>query len=481
MTTGASRSGAPRLVRRQAGSRRLALPVERPRERGGAPNVIGHSKLFVAVLLAVVLGGAALLATPWVTESGDRSGVVDAFFTAVSATAVTGLVTVETQEHWNFWGELVILVLIQLGGLGFMVGASLILLMLRRGQERLDDALLVQNGSPALTLQEASHLSGRIVRFILAVEAVGALLLTVRFAQDRPLGEAVWHGVFHAISAFCNAGFDLQGGYVSLVPYATSPWVNTVIMLLIQAGALSYLVFADLWRVRGWARLALDTKLVLIGNVALLALGTMIFLVAEWNGALAQMAAPWRPMGALFQSVAARTAGFATIGFADAHAGTLFTWIAVMFAGGAAGSTAGGIKLATVGVLVAAVLSTLRGRREVTAYERRIPNDVVLRALAVVAVMLTVHFSLTLLLVAAESLSGAPQVGFLPLMFETMSGLATVGLSTGITPGLSVAGKLVLCLAMLFGRLGPLTVAYALQRRQRPVRYRHAAGAVRIG
>lgn len=481
MATGASGSPAPRFVRRRAGSRVIALPSERPRDRGDAPSVIGHSKLFVAVLLAVVLGGAGLLATPWVTESGVRTPVVDAFFTAVSATSVTGLVTVETQDHWNFWGELVILMLIQLGGLGFMVGASLILLMLRRGQERLDDALLVQNGSPALTLQEASHLSGRIVRFIVAVEAAGALLLTVRFAQDRPLAEAIWLGVFHAVSAFCNAGFDLQGGYVSLVPYATSPWVNTIIMLLIQAGALSYLVFADLWRQRRWAKLALDTKLVLVGNGVLVALAAAIFLVAEWNGALGQMDVAWRPMGAIFQSVAARTAGFATIGFAEAHAGTLFTWIAVMVVGGAAGSTAGGIKLATVGVLAAAVLSTLRGRREVTAYQRRIPIEVVLRALAVVAVMLVVHFTLTLLLVAAESLFSAQNVGFLPLMFETMSGLATVGLSTGITPALSVAGKLVLCIAMLFGRLGPLTVAYALQRRQRPVRYRHPAGAVRIG
>ena len=473
--------GAPQMVRRRRGAEVIQLPPDPPVAIDGAPSVIGHSKLFALVLLAIVLVGAAMLATPWVTESGERTPPVDAFFTAVSATAVTGLVTVETQEHWNFWGELIVLALIQLGGIGFMVGASLILLMLRRGQERLDDAILIQNGSPTLSLHEASHLSRRIVWFIVAVEAIGAALLTVRFAQDRPLGEAAWHGIFHAVSAFCNAGFDLQGGYVSLVPYATSPWVNAVVILLIQAGALSYLVFADVWRVRGWRRLALDTKLVLTTNGVLLVFGMALFLATEWHGALSNMAAPWRPMGALFQSVAARTAGYATVGFADADAVTLFLWVAVMFVGGAAGSTAGGVKLATVGVLVASVVSTLRGQPEPTAFNRRIPYDVVFRALSVVALMLFVHFTLTLALVGTEGIVANQQFGFLALMFEVMSGLATVGLSTGVTPYLSTAGKLVLCLAMLFGRLGPLTVAYALQRRRQVRRYRHPIATVRIG
>ncbi|MCC6791510.1 MAG: Trk family potassium uptake protein, partial [Thermomicrobiales bacterium] len=417
----------------------------------------------------------------WVTESGESTPPVDALFTAVSAAAVTGLVTVDTANHWNIAGEAIILLLIQVGGLGFMVGAGLLLQMLRRGQSRLSDVMLMQDGAPTLSPQEAIELTGRIVRFTFVVEGVGAALLTLKFWQDMPFTTALWRGLFHAVSAFCNAGFDLQGNFVSLGPYRSSVAINLIIAGLIQAGALSYIVFADLHRSRGWKALALDTKLVLLVNAIVLFASIALFLVAEWNRSLAGEPAATKGLAALFQGVAARTAGFATIDWSLAQTSTLFLWIVVMAVGGAAGSTAGGIKLATVGVVFMAVISTLRGNEEPRAFGRSIPTTLIMRAVSVIFVFMAVHFVATIALVSTEHFFSDGSIPFLALMYETMSAAATVGLSTGITPSLSDAGKLVLCATMFFGRLGPLTTAYALQRRQRPARYRFPTAQVRIG
>ncbi|MGH2535227.1 MAG: TrkH family potassium uptake protein [Thermomicrobiales bacterium] len=471
---------SPQVIRRRPRvSREIELPELDQQVR--VPHARHHAKTFVGALALLMALGTVLLATPWTTESGQATSPVDALFTAVSATAVTGLVTVDTADHWNFLGELIILILIQAGGLGFMVGASIVLQMLRRGQTRLRDALLMQDGSPTLSLREAVVLSRRIIIFTAVVEGAGALLLTIRFAQDLPLHNALWHGVFHSVAAFCNAGFDLQGAFVSLQPYNASVTVNVVILLLIQAGALSYIVFEDVYHKRRWTTLALDTKLVLIVNVAMLAIAAISFLIAEWRGVLSDTPVAYRPLSALFQSVAARTAGFATVDFNDAHVVTLFVWVAAMLVGGASGSTAGGVKLATVGIIGAAIVSTLRGRDELQVFGRRIPAPLVFRAMTVIAIMLIAHFVTTLLLAATEDLLGNSDAGFLALMFEAMSALATVGLTTGITPSLTDAGKLVLCAAMFFGRIGPLTAAYALQRRQQVIRYRLPEASVRIG
>jgi trk system potassium uptake protein TrkH len=468
------------VIRRRAREPRvISLPILGPRPV--IRSTAGNAKRFVFALLAVVAIGTALLSTPWTTESGESTPVVDALFTAVSATAVTGLITVDTQTHWNFAGELVILALIQTGGLGFMVGASLVLQALRRGQTRLSDLLLVQDGAPTLSLQEAHHLTGRIVKFTIMVESAGAILLTMRFARDMPLHDAIWYGTFHSISAFCNAGFDLLGGFQSLSPYQTSIWINAVIMALIQAGALSYMVFGDVIARRKWSALTLDTKLVLIVNAALLVVGTGVFLIAEWSRSLAPVPESSRPLAALFQSVAARTAGYSTVNLGDLHAVTMFVWVGIMLVGGASGSTAGGVKLATFGIVIAAVISTLRGREETTVFRRRVSTVLVFRAMAVITLMLLTHFLITIALGVTEDLIGHNDPSFIALMFEAMSAIATVGLSTGITPSMTTAGKLVLCFAMLFGRLGPLTAAYSLQRRQHPVQYRLPVAPVRIG
>lgn len=468
-----------RVVRRRLNATSvITLPDQQ--EVQTAPNPISHAQRFVLGVSLLILIGGLLLMLPFATESGESTPAIDAFFTSISAMSVTGLVTVNTSLHWSFFGELVILILIQLGGFGFMVGTSILLIALGRGSS-LRDSLMIQDGSPTMSLRDVTTLTKRIIRFMLVTEGIGAVLLFLHFIRVESLPNAIWHSVFHAISAFCNAGFDLQGNVQSISRLNESPLVLMTLMGLVQFGALSYMVLYDVWKKREWRSLHLDSKLVLIMNFALIAIAMLLFIVMEWNSAMVDIPAWAKPVNALFQAVAARTAGFSTVDFADAHPATLFLWVAVMFVGGAAGSTAGGVKLATIAILVLAIVSTLKGQEEPQAYGRRIASSLVFRAMAIVALFLTAHFALTLALAITEDVYNNSSLGFMPLMYEAMSGLATVGLSTGITPDLSIPGKLVLCVAMFLGRLGPITAAYALQRRQEPARYRFPEASVRIG
>ena len=463
--------------------RAIFAPPLNPTTRG--TNARRHAQLFVLAFIVLILTGTVLLATPWVTNARQPTSPVDALFTAVSASSVTGLAVVDTLEHWNWWGQLIVLTLIQIGGLGFSVGASILLQMLRRGagSYTLRDELLLKDGAPALSLREAATLAGQIVRFTIMVEAVGAALLAVWFGvvADMQPHMAVWNGLFYAISAFCNAGFDLGGGFVSLQPAATDICVNLVFMALVQDGALSYIVFGDVARQRSWRSLALDTKIVLAMNAVLLGGGALVFLAAEWGGALAGFPVGFKVLASLFQSTAARSAGFATVDWNLVNPLTLFFWLGLMFIGGASGSTAGGVRLNTVGVVATAVLSTLRGNPETQIWGRRVATPLVFRAVTVVAVFLVLYGVVTVLLSTAEHHVAHRETGMIQLMFESMSALATMGASTGITPTLTVAGKVILCAAMFVGRLGPLTAVYALQRHQRPERYRFPEEAVRIG
>jgi trk system potassium uptake protein TrkH len=456
------------------------IDLPRDETRPTVPNASLHAKQFVIGVGLVILMGTLLLMLPFATESGRSTNVIDALFTSISATSVTGLVTVDTQSHWSLFGEIVILIMIQLGGFGFMVGTSLVIIALGRGTS-LRAALMMQDGSPTMSLQDVTTLSYKILRFIIVTEAVGAVLLTLHFLQYESFPNAVWFGIFHAISAFCNAGFDLQGDYQSLAAHSNSPVALVAIGGLIQMGALSYMVIADVWKQRRWKDLQMDSRLVLITNFGLILASMLLFLVVEWDSAMANIDPRWKTMDALFQAVAARTAGFSSVDWSQAHSATLYLWTAVMMIGGAAGSTAGGIKLATLAVIILAVVSTLRGQTEPQAFGRRIGVTIVFRALAISVMFLIIHFVLALMLVLSEDVFSNNAFSFVSLMFEAMSALATVGLSTGITPDLSIAGKLILCLGMFLGRLGPITAAYALQRRQHPQRYRFPEAHIRLG
>ncbi len=482
-----------RVVRRRV-ERQQVMELPPPPRRREPPSLRSNAKRFALAYTALVLLGSLLLSTPLTTDNDEGTPFVDALFTAVSATSVTGLVTVDTRDHWNLLGEAIVLLLIQAGGMGFMVGASLVLLTLRRSTS-LRGSLIMRDGAPTISLHEARHLSRRILIFMLISEAIGALILAAEFYRDSDgVLHAMWYGLFHSVSAFCNAGFDLQGDFESLYGFRDETFIDVTIMSLIQLGSLSFVFFADLWDKRdnfglrrfrprrGWARLNLDTKLIFVTNYVLIAVGAMSFAIIEWSSALATIPQTHnKVMASVFQSVSARTAGFATIAYVDAHQSTLFIWIGLMMIGGASASTAGGVKLATFAVVVLAIVSTLRGQSEPQVAGKRIPTPLVFRALTIIALYMVTHFALTLTLVLTEDKIGDNDFAFLPLMFETMSGLATVGVSTGITPDLSDAGKLVLCLTMFIGRLGPLTAVYALQRRESPQAYSFPEAYIRMG
>jgi trk system potassium uptake protein TrkH len=257
--------------------------------------------------------------------------------------------------------------------------------------------------------------------------------------------------------------------------------VNITLMVLIQLGALSYIVFADVARQRSWRSLSLESRIVLALNGVLLAAGTLVFLAAEWGGTLASFPVDSKLLASLFQSVSARSAGFSTIDWALANPLTLFFWLGLMLVGGASGSTSGGVRLSTVGVVLAAVVSTLRGNPETQLWGRRVATPIIFRAVTVIVLFILIYGLGTSALSVTEHHLGDQHTGMIDLMFEAMSALATTGVSTGITAGLTAAGKLVLCALMLVGHLGPLITVYALQRRQRPERVRFAEEAIRIG
>lgn len=475
-----ARRPGDRVIRRRIQPTQV-IDIPEPIRQDAAPNTLFNARLFIAAYATIILVGTLLLMLPWVTRDGSATPAQDALFVATSAASVTGLVTVDTYDHWNVAGQVIILLLIQSGGLGFMVGASLVLRLIGRGGTRsVRDAVMIQDNIPTLSLREAVDLSRRIVKFTLIVEAAGAVLLAGYFAREMPFFTAIWHGVFHSVSAFCNAGFDLQGGFRSMAPYRESLWVNAVFILLVSIGSISFIVLSDVWRKREWERFSINSKIVLLSTVVLTGIGFTAFLIAEWNQSMAASADWSKPLQALFQSVSGRTAGFATVDFGSVNEFTLFVYIALMFVGGASGSTAGGVKIATVALVVITVLSTLRGQEEPEVYRRRIPVTLVHRAMAVIVIFFTWHFMVTFSLAVTETLYGE-RPAFVRVFFEAMSAIVTNGLGNGITPFLSTPGKIVISIAMFIGRIGPLMAVYALQRRQSYQPYRYPETSVHIG
>ncbi len=470
-----------RILRRRVNSRQEIIPPpveEAPR----TPTVQYHARVFLGAFSLLVGIGALLLALPWTTRSGESTPLQDTLFTATSAASVTGLVTVDTYDHWNFLGQLIILLLIQIGGLGFMVSASIILRIMFRGYgSGLRGNMLIRDGAPAVTLNEAADLTRRIIRFTFVTEAIGAIALFLVFLRHGDATHiAIWRGIFTAISAFCNAGFDLQGNFQSMTEFHGAIFFNVVLMTLIQAGALSYIVLADVANQRNWRRLSVNSKMVLTANFVLILVAFSIYLGSEWNGSLSSVPYADRPLEALFQSISARTAGFSTVAFDEVSPLTDYTWIPIMGSGGASGSTAGGVKLGTVALMAATIISLFKGNTEVQAFKRRLPIELIMRSITLIALFILAHFAITGALAITEHTFGNDPE-FITLLFESMSALATVGLSDGITTGLSVGGKLVLVVAMFIGRLGPLTVAYALQKPHVAQRYHLPPAKIYIG
>lgn len=416
--------------------------------------------------LIMILAGAILLCLPAATISGKPLSPFDGLFTAASAVCVTGLVAVDTGTTFSAFGQGVLLVLIQVGGLGFMIFATLGLDMLGR-RLSLRNRMLIRESMSSGTLSGLLQTTRAFGLMALCIELGGALLLAIRFVPAYGWGKGIWFSVFHAVSAFCNAGFDLFGRFSSLTGFWQDPLVLLTMCALIILGSMGFFVILDvLQNRRSWNAYALHSRVALLVSGILLLGGTAFFAMAEWQNPatldLPGAHAGTKLLNAFFQSVTMRTAGFNSVDLASMTGSSKLVASILMFIGASPASTGGGVKTTTVALVLLSVLSVIRGQDEVTVMKRRLPADLVRRALAVIVIALTALLSCTVLLAWFEH-DGVP---FIDLLFEMSSGIATVGVSAVGTPNLSMPSRALLIPVMYFGRVGPLTLALALAGRQ---------------
>jgi trk system potassium uptake protein TrkH len=434
-----------------------------------------------------IAAGTLLLSLPF-ARSGEPLSLLDALFTATSAVCVTGLTVVDTGSRFSPAGQAVVLALIQVGGLGLMTFAVFVGVVLGR-RVAFTDRMVIQDSLHHTPKAGIRRLVRYVLAFTLATEAAGASVLWLRFRGEHPAGEAVWQSIFHAVSAFCNAGFSLLSD--NLVRYRGDVLVNLAITGLIVVGGLGFLVNMELWdqvrlRLRG-ERAPLPTlhaRLALTATAALIVGGMVVFLALEWDNVLRGLPLGERVLASWFQSVTPRTAGFNTIDFGQVSSDTLFFTIFLMFVGASPGSTGGGIKTTTFGLLVALVVARWRGHGRASVFRRTIPHAVMDRALTL-ALLAWALVSLAVGLLVATETHGVPagqaSPRFVALMFEAVSAFGTVGLSTGISASLSGAGKLVLVALMYAGRVGPLTLVLAVGPRTERGRFRYVEENVMVG
>ena len=429
--------------------------------RTAAPTSrISPARTILLGFAGVILAGAFLLALPGASASGESAGFLTALFTATSAVCVTGLVVVDTATQWSVWGQMVILGLIQTGGLGFMTLASLAFLLLGK-RVGLKERILIRESLNQYDVAGVVRLVKRVLIFSFLVEGLIACVLAWRWSLDFGWRRGLWLGVFHSISAFNNAGFDLFGDFRSLTGYVGDPVVVFSITTLIVLGGIGFSVAVNVWE-RRERRLTVHTRLALLVTGYLLAVGILLVLLFEWSNTLSALSVPDRLLGAYFQSVTPRTAGFNTLDIAKLRHSTQFLLTVLMFIGASPGSTGGGIKTTTFGLLAAAVWSQSRGREDTEVLGRRIPNEQVNKALAVTLMSGCLVTVVTLLLTLTDS------ADFLTLLFETVSAFGTVGLSMGVTPTLTSLGRILIIVTMFAGRVGPLTAMIALAQSTPP-------------
>lgn len=416
-------------------------------------------------LLLILIGGL-LLSLPIASATGRSIGVFNAFFTSTSAVCVTGLVAVDTGTALSLFGQIVLLVLIQMGGLGFVVFATLVMVLLGR-RISLKNRVLIRESMSVATYSGLVRLTLVYGGMALCIELAGAVLLSLRFVPLYGWGKGLYFSLFHAVSAFCNAGFDLFGHFSSLTGFAHDPLVVLTISALIILGGLGFSVmFECIHYHRQLHRLSLHAKVVLVVTLGLLVVGTLGYLLLEGSNP-ATLGADGMCFGdkllnAFFQSVTMRTAGFNTIDLSSMREATKLWSVILMFIGASPASTGGGVKTTTISVLFLLVLSVARGQDDVTVMKRRLPIDLMRRALTILFI------SLAMMLVGVMVLTVAEQEGqpFLDLLFEVASATATVGVSAIGTPALRLPSKVMLMLMMYFGRVGPLTLALALANKQ---------------
>jgi len=432
-------------------------------------------QILVLGFAGLILFGAVLLTLPIASVTGERLSFVDALFTATSAVCVTGLVVVDTGRYFSLFGQLVIICLIQAGGLGIMTMATLMALLMRK-KIQLRERLIMQEALNQLTMAGVVRITQYIIKITLLIEFVGGTILAIRWYQDfGPKG--IYYGYWHAISSFCNAGFDLFGEFRSLTMYVDDITVNLIISTLIILGGIGFAVISDVITNRSFRKFALHTKIVLTTSFFLIVFGTIvIFALEAYNPAtLGGLTYEGKILGSYFQSVTPRTAGYNTLEIGSLRDATIFFMIVLMFIGASPASTGGGIKTSTASVVVAAIWTHVSGKNDAELFGRRISSNIVYKAFSMVFISAALVIFVTMMMSITEN------IDFLKLLFEVVSAFGTVGLTTGITPHLTISGKLWIIITMFAGRVGPVTVALALALRKRKGVIQYPEGKVIIG
>ncbi len=416
--------------------------------------------LALAYLAGTVIG-SVLLILPFATKSGQSTSYLDALFTAASAVCITGLTPYDIATHWTLFGQLVILILIQASGLGFMTLVSAAFLIFKRG--------LGMGSKNAFILDSRGKSNGigtllkRIVIGTAICETIGALVLMIRFIPEFGAANGIYFSIWHSISAFCNAGFDLMGtpqngGFVSLTAYIADPLVSLTIAALIILGGLGFCVWGDMLDCKlNFKKYQLNTKVVLVVNCVLIITGTFLFLLFEWNNPSYEgFNFGQKLLASFFNSVTPRTAGFASTDYTTVSDSGYLLTVLLMFIGGGSGSTAGGIRVGTFAVIIMGMLAVFRGRRDINIGKRRIDYSLLSQALAILAACFMILIACTLIICAIE-----PEGLFKEILFECVSALSNTGLSMSLTPTLGIASKILIILLMYAGRVGILTLALA--------------------
>lgn len=424
------------------------------------------AQILVVGFAICIFVGTGLLMLPFAVTTDVTLSFIDALFMATSAVCVTGLAVVDPGSQLSMFGQIVIMLLFQLGGLGFMTLASMMAILLGK-RITIKERLLLKEALNQNSLQGIVRLVQYIILMSLAIEALGAVLLAVAFSSHMPLSQAIYFGIFHSVSAFNNAGFDLFSN--SLLNYQTNLVVQLTVVVLLVTGGLGFIVLLNIYQQRRHlSKLTVHSKLTIVTSLSLLIGATLIIFVLEYNqNALAHLSIGHQFLNSFFQSASARSAGLSTVNLAHLNDATVMIIILLMFIGASPGSTGGGVKTTTFAIAVLMVWNVLRGRSEISVFYRTISSQIIIKALVLITL------SVSLILVVTTLLTLSEEAPFLALLFETVSAFGTVGLSVGVTSQLSEFGKFLLTITMFAGRVGPLTLFFALasQNTQRGYRY----------
>jgi trk system potassium uptake protein TrkH len=428
----------------------------------------------------IILVGAVLLWLPFSYSGEGRLKFIDALFMATSATCVTGLSVINTGAHLSAFGETALILLVQIGGLGFMTMSTLIALLLRR-RISLQERLILQEAMNQDSTEGIVRLIRKVLIYALCIELAGALLLALRWSFEMPVVKALYFGIFHSISIFNNAGFDLFGALPnrpgSLMHYVEDPFINVVSMILIILGGIGFIVISDLLTYPKNKKLTLHSKVVLSASATLIMAGTLVIFVFEYSNSLTlqPLSTMGKVLSAMLQSVSSRSAGVNSIDIASMRQATQFFIIIMMFIGAAPGSSGGGIKVTTFVILVGAMIAMIRGKEEIVLFRRRISRDRVYKAITITLL------SFLIVILSAMILSTIESYPLLGILFEVTSAYATAGMSMGLTSQLSEFGKVFIIIIMFVGRLGPISLAYALTPSPEKKHYRYPEGKITIG